>query len=145
MVEMAMSIVLLVTFMFGIMEISLAVYTYHFLSEAAREGTRFAIVRGSSLGSACTAPGPPTCIARSADIQTYVKTLNFPAINPSNMTVTPVWSAYPAGVTCTPSSTCNNPGNLITITVKYNFPLSIPFVPASTIAMSSTSAMVISQ
>jgi hypothetical protein len=146
MVEMALSIVLLVTFMFGIMQISLAVYTYHFVSEAAREGIRYAILRGSSLGTNCSeVPGPPTCVAQASDIQTYVQSLGFPGINPNNMTVATAWTVYPTGGTCTPSASCNNPGNLVTITVKYNFPLSIPFVPAKTIAMSSTSAMVISQ
>jgi len=143
--ETALSMVILLTFIFGVMEGGLALYSYHFISEAAREGTRYAIVRGSSAGPACTAPGPPTCAAQTADIQTYVQNLGFPGINPANMTVTPAWSVYPAGGTCTPSASCNNPGNLVTVTVQYNFPLTVPFVPAHTYSLTSTSAMVISQ
>jgi Flp pilus assembly protein TadG len=143
--ETALSMMILLTFLFGVMETGLAVYSYHFISEAAREGTRFAIVRGSSLGANCTAPGPPTCIARPVDVQNYVLNLGFPGINPANMTVTPVWSAYPAGGTCTPSAFCNNPGNLVTVTVQYNFPLTVPFVPAHTYSLTSSSAMIISQ
>jgi Flp pilus assembly protein TadG len=143
-IETAVSITILLTFLFGVMETALALYSYHFISEAAREGTRYAIVRGALAGTAnCTAPGPPTCIAQSADIQTYVQNLGFPGINPGNMTVTPVWSAYTSGKTCPTAGPCNTPGNLITITVQYNFPLTVPFVPAHTYALSSTAAMII--
>ncbi len=121
---MAMSLTILLSFMFGVWEVGLALYSDHFVSEAAREGTRYAIVRGSSAGAAnCTAPGPPTCIAQTADIQTYVEYLGFPGINPGRMTVTPSWSAYPTGASCTPSAACNNPGNLVTVKVQYSFPV----------------------
>ena len=61
------------------------------------------------------------------------------------MTVTTIWTAYPTGSPCTPSSTCNNPGNLATVRASYSFPLSIPFGPTRTLTMTSTSEMVISQ
>jgi hypothetical protein len=142
--ETAMSSFILFAFMFGVFEAGFAVYSYHFISEAAREGTRYAIVRGSLAGPlACAAPGPPTCIAQSADIQTYVTGLGFPGINPGNMTVTPVWSAFANGSSCPAAGPCNSPGNLITITVTYSFPLTVPFIPAHTYTMSSQSAMII--
>lgn len=142
-VEVALSATLLFTVVIGIMEVSMAIYTYHYISEAAREGTRFASVRGTSCPTygGLSAPCPVTT---SAEIQTYVYDLNYPGINPKNMTVTAAWSAYPAGGTCTPSALCNNPGNLVAVTVQYQFPLSIPFFKISTITMSSTSKMVIS-
>jgi Flp pilus assembly protein TadG len=142
--ETALSLIILLTFLFGIMETGYALFSYHFISHAAREGARFAIVRGSSAGSACTAPGPPTCAARPIDIQNYVTTLGFSAITASDVSVT--YATFPTpGGTCTPSTTCNNPGNLVTVTVTYNFPFVVPFVPARTFAMSSRSAMIISQ
>jgi Flp pilus assembly protein TadG len=144
-VEMAMSLTILLTFVFAVWEIGFGLYSYHFVSEAAREGTRYAMVRGSSLGTNCAAPGPPTCIAQSADIQTYVKDLGFPGINPTLMTVTPSWAGYPTGTTCSPSAACNNPGNLVTVKVQYNFPLNVPFLPAHTYSLSSQSAMIIAQ
>jgi Flp pilus assembly protein TadG len=147
--ETAMSSLMLFTFIFGIMEIAFAAYSYHAISESAREGTRYAIIRGStaagSAGTACAAPGPPTCVAQSADIQTYVKGIGFPGINPGNMTVTPTWSAFTQGFSCPVAGPCNSPGNLITITVQYNFPVSLPFVSITSIAMSTQSAMIISQ
>lgn len=138
-VEMALVSVILFTMLFGLIEICLALYSYHFISEAAREGTRYAIVRGS----ACQFPS--ACPAAKTDIQNYVQGLGFPGINPSSMTVTTTWSPYPAGGTCTPSASCNNPGNMVQVQVQYKFPLSIPFIPSSTLNMTSTSEMIISQ
>jgi Flp pilus assembly protein TadG len=140
--------IVLLTFLFGIIETCLMLYTYHFVSEAAREGTRYAVVRGSTAGgSNCAAPGAATCIAQggndTGDIATYVKSLSFPGIDPANMTVNSTWSSFVHGSSC--SALCNSPGNLVTVKVIYNFPLTIPFVPAHTFALSSTSAMIISQ
>lgn len=139
-VEMALSMLILLAILFGLIEMCLALYTYHFISDAAREGSRYAIVHGS----ACLNEGV-SCTVTTDQIQTYVQDLGFPGINPSAMTVTTTYAPYPAGGTCTPSADCNNPGNLATVTVNYNFPLSIPFVSSTVIAMSSTSSMVISQ
>jgi len=138
-VETAICASAVLALFFGVMQMSLALYTYHSLSESARIATRFAIVRGS----ACTA-FPTACPAKASDIQTYVQNLNFPGIVPANLTATTTWPTI--GSTCTPSSLpCNNSGNLVKVKVQYSFPLSIPFVPSSTISMSSTSQMVISQ
>lgn len=138
-VEMALVSVILLTMLFGMMEVSLALYTYHFISEAAREATRYAIVRGSSCSF------PTACPATQQDIQTYVQGLGYPGIDPNLMTVNAVWSAYPAGGTCTPLASCNNPGNMVQVTVNYQYALVIPFIPTNSFNMSSTSQMVISQ
>jgi Flp pilus assembly protein TadG len=150
MVELALCSAILFTFVFGILDMSLAVYGYHYSSEAAREGTRYAIVRGwtapSVAGTACASYTNGACTASSAQIQQYVKSLNFPGIQSSLMTVTPSWSTYPGGSACTaPSATCNIPGNQVTVQVQYAFPVTIPFIKSRTLTMTSTSAMVISQ
>lgn len=144
-VETAMSITILLTMLFGVMEGAFAVYSYHFISDAAREGTRYAMVRGSSAGSACTSYTSGACMASKANIQSYVQNLGFPGINPSNMTVNVSWAGYPTGTTCTPSAACNNPGNQVAVTVIYSFPLNVPFIPPQTYSMSSTAAMIIAQ
>jgi len=135
-VEMALTMIILLMILFGLIEMCLALYTYHFVSDAAREGSRYAIVHGSS----CQVSGV-SCTATNTQIQSYVENLGFPGINPANMTVTTTWSASPGGAVCA----CKGPGDLVTVTVSYNFPLAIPFVPANILAMSSTSSMVISQ
>ena len=124
----------------GMMKMSLAIYTYHYVAEAAREGARYAMVRGSACTSFSSA-----CPAASSDVQTYVRGLAYPGITSSLLTVTTTWSTYPAGKTCTPSSTCNNPSDLVNVTASYAFPLTIPTMGTKTYTMTSTAAMIISQ
>lgn len=138
-VEFALSASLLFMSVVGIIYMTWALYSYNVVSEAAREGARFAIVRGSACTTFATA-----CPASSGDIQTHVRNLGFPGINNSKLTASTAWAAYPSG-TCTPSASCNNPGNQVTVTVSYSFPVAIPFVPNRTLSMSNTAAMVISQ
>jgi len=147
-VELALCSVVLFSFVFGILDMSLGIYAYHFISEAAREGTRYAIVRGSTAGggTACATYAAGDCQATSAQVQQYVKSLSFPGISEGLMTVSPSWSAYTAGATCPNSpALCNTPGSLVTVQVQYAFPVAIPFVNHRTLTMTSTSAMVISQ
>ena len=141
-IEFALSSIILFTLVFGVMAICLALYSYNVVSEAAREATRYAIVRGS----ACSAGTFSDCKVTSAQLQTYVRGLGFPGINSSSSTLTLAATWPTTGVTCFPSvSPCNNPGNLVQVTVNYTFPLVIPFVPSRNLTMSSTSAMYISQ
>jgi Flp pilus assembly protein TadG len=126
-VEFALCSAILLTLAFGVLVLSMAVYAYHFISEAARQGTRYAMVRGST----CQFSSP--CAATSAEVQSYVQGLAFPGINPNRMTVTTNW---PSG---------NDPGDPVEVTVTYTFPLSIPFVPSQTLTMTSSSQMTISE
>ena len=91
-IEMSLTLLILLAIMFGLIEICLALYTYHFISDAAREGTRYAIVHGS----ACMNAGA-SCTVSTDDIQTYVEDIGFPGIDPANMTVTTTYAPYPAG------------------------------------------------
>jgi Flp pilus assembly protein TadG len=138
---------------FGIMEACLGVYTYHFISEASREATRYAIVRGSTYTTNC--PAPPNyanCVAQggnnTGDIATYVQNLGLPGIDPTKMTVNSTWLTG-AGTTtptiCGTSNSCKAIGNQVQVKITYNFPLSVPFVPVNTWTLTSTSQMVISQ
>ncbi len=143
--ETAMSIIIMLVFIFGVMETGFALYSYHFISEAAREGTRYAIVRGSTAGAACASYNSSACKASTTDVTNYVKNIGFPGINPSDLTVNPVWSVYPKGTSCPGTPPCNSPGNQIAVTVQYNFHLNVPFIPPYTYALSSTAAMIIQQ
>jgi Flp pilus assembly protein TadG len=139
-VEFAIAASILLSMIFGVLNISMALYAYHYISDAAREGTRYAIVRGS----ACPLSECPSGSATQADIQDYLTAKPFPGIDPTRMTVTANWPD-PAD-TCAPNVTpCNNPGNNVQVTVTYQFPLTVPFVPADMINMRSSSEMVISQ
>jgi Flp pilus assembly protein TadG len=151
-VEMAFACVVLLSMLFGIFSISFALYTYHYISNAAREGSRYAMVRGSN--SCANSSGKLTnCGASSGQIQNYVQNLGYPGIDASNkMTVTSTWfkavsSGTPATTTwsaCT-TGTCNAPGNIVKVQVTYAFPLGIPYSGSRTLNMTSTSQMVIAQ
>lgn len=143
-IDFAISVSVLMSVVFGIIAVSLAVYSYFFVSDAAREATRYAIVRGSTLTTDCTAPGYATCIAQPADIQSYVREMGFPGIVANNLTVTSTWLTS-AGGACGTSDSCKVPGNQVKVSVSYPFPLSIPFIPHGTINMASSSTMVIAQ
>jgi len=134
-VEVAMSAGVLFLTLMGMMNMSQGVYAYHYVAEAAREGTRYAIVHGNVSGSVATAD----------TIQTYVRGLAYPGIKSSSMAVTTTWAGYPSGVVCGPSTTCNNPGNMVTVKASYSFPVTIPMIATKTLTMTSTSSMIISQ
>jgi Flp pilus assembly protein TadG len=140
-VEMALACSVLFAMLFGIIEISLALYTYNYVSEAARAGSRYAIVRGASCSYLTN------CGATPAQIQTYVWGLGYPGINSANTTVTTTWLSPSASPPTTwsvcSSGACKLPGNAVKVNVTYSFPLSIPFVPSSTLSLHSTSQMVI--
>lgn len=90
-VEFAMSAGILLALVIGTMEFSLVAYSYLYVSDAARQATRYAMVRGNSQTGDCTAPGAGNCIAQTADIQTYVQNGALPGVNGSNLTVTSTW------------------------------------------------------
>lgn len=126
-IEFSLTLTVLLMLLFGAMDFCRALYAYHFVANAAREGARYAIVRGSSCSGWATA-----CPASASDIQTYVR--NPPlGINPSAITVNSTW---------TPN---NNPGSTVQVQVQYNFNFILPFLPKSTLTMTSSSQMVIMQ
>jgi Flp pilus assembly protein TadG len=144
-VETALSLVVLLAVLFGLMFLALTLYSYHYISEAAREGTRYAIVRGS----ACTG-WTSACPAGAADIQNYVANLGYLAgITTSDVAVE--WCNPPTGgatVTCSSSTSApgyNAPGNLVQVKVTYSATLLLPMISSTPLTMSSTSQMMISQ
>lgn len=153
-VETAFTITLLFVFIFGIMELSLALYSYHFVSDAAREATRYAMVRGSDWSSSCDGTGKAGsgstsagCIASATDIQNYVQNMGFPGIVGSNMTVTTTCATTIGGTfTAYPGTTaCNGNGNVVQVTVSYPFTFGVPGMKKFNYSLASTSQMVISQ
>lgn len=145
-VEMGLSASLLFISLFGLMEFCLAGYSYFYVSEAAREATRYAMVRGDSQASDCTSAGPANCIAQTGstgDIQAYVANNVLPGINPNNISVATTY-LNSDGTSCGTTDVCKVAGDIVQSTVTYSLPLTIPFIPAKTITMTSTSQMFIS-
>jgi Flp pilus assembly protein TadG len=149
--EFAVVLPVLLAFLFGIMDFSRFLYTYHFVSEVAREGTRYAVVRGSTFGAtACASTSTFACNATSGNVQSYVQGLTPPGITPSSLTVTTTWpGTAPTGAAtaCSTASGNNGPGCLVQVLVSYPYHFMLPFLPrsASTWTVTSTSVMVISQ
>jgi Flp pilus assembly protein TadG len=122
--------------LFGIIDFGRTMYTYAFVAQLARQGARWAIVRGSQ----CTLLDH--CNASSTDIQTYVQSLSYGATDAGKITVNATWPPS----SCPPNSTANNaPGCVVSVNVQYPFRFIAPFVSVVKLQMSSTSQMVISQ
>ena len=143
-VEFALAAIILFAFMFGIMDFCRAVYAYEFVTYAARQGARYASVRGSqSCQNGVSSPTNPFC-ATATQIQTYVQSLNLPGIDPGQITANTLWYT---GTGC-PTGTgvpVNSPGCPVKVVVAYNYSSSIPFLRVATITMRASSTMVISQ
>lgn len=157
-VEYALIFILFITMILGIMDFCRMLYAYHFVSNAAREATRYASVRGSTCDtdSSCSLPTPDTGQANSTNtvVQDYVTMLAVPAgINTSStgcggsacLTTTPTWN--PAGSngppSCSTTGHANDPGCTVEVQVSYTFDFLFPLVHISPVTLSSTSEMVI--
>ena len=120
----------------GLLKVCLAVYTYHYVSEVSHETSRYAAVRGSNASSP---------VSTNDTVQTHVRSVAYPGINSSLLTTSTTWDTYPASGNCPASGACNQPGNLVTVTVSYAFPLTLPYSSSKTLTMSSTAAMIIAK
>jgi Flp pilus assembly pilin Flp len=164
-VEFALICMVFLAMVFGIIEFSRALYSYHFLSNMARDATRWAAVNGSTCGndSSCDgAEGMNNGPATAADIENYVKGHVPMGINPAEITAIALWpksgatlpsacSTNPTaqGCNCYSSSIgsdntdANSPGCTVEVTVKYQFHFLFPFIHNSPITLSSSSEMII--
>ena len=135
--------------MVGILEMSLALYSYDYVSDAAREGSRYAMVRGST--SCVNTPNLTNCGATSAQIQTYVQGLGFPGIDSNSTTVTTTWLSASATqpttwTACGTTTACKAFGEpWLRCGWVYSFPLSIPFISPQMLSIGSTSQVVVAQ
>jgi Flp pilus assembly protein TadG len=106
-VEFALSVMLLLTLMLGVVEFGRALYAYHFTSHAARQAARWAAVNGSTCSddSSCNgSSGMNSGYATATDIQDYAKNLAPLGMNPSDLTVTACWpSAQSTSLSCASS------------------------------------------
>jgi Flp pilus assembly protein TadG len=141
-VEFAFLIPVLFALVFGIIDFGRMLYSYHFVSNAAREATRWASVRGRDCtGLSGCPPG-----AAATDVSSYVTSIAPMGIDtsPSKLNVTTNWVMPPNNLPiCTTYPT--NPGCAVQVQVSYQFKFILPFLPTSGYRMTSTSEMIISQ
>jgi Flp pilus assembly protein TadG len=150
-VETALSCLILIPILFGIIQLSIALYCHHYAADAAREATRFAIVRGAncSLYLKSAAYCSPTSAdgngATQADIAQYVKSLGYPYSGSANVTVQWCVPGSPATWSSCSTTRDNTVGNQVQVKVTYSYPLVIPYLKANTLLIGSTSSMTIVQ
>jgi Flp pilus assembly protein TadG len=122
MVEGALCLTVFLVMVFGIMDFGRAVFAYNSISWAAREGARYAIVRGSSSGHQATA----------TDVKNYVL----------SRTVGMVSSDLGISTTWTPDASA---GSTVSVAVTYSFTPFGPYMPVGPWNLKSTSKMIIAQ
>ena len=148
MIEAGIALIMLLTLIFAVIESSWAIYFNHYLGNAAHEATRYAIVRGGSWSGACSDYSSSMCQASPTNIADYVVSRNFPGINIASGDVcVQYFATMPSStsLSCTGNTSPNLPGDIVQVTVTHPFTLTVPFLPAVTWQLKSTSQMVIAQ
>ena len=142
-VEFALVLPLVLTGIFGVIDFGRALYTYHFVSNAAREATRWASVRGATCNPTVYTSA---CPAAPEDVTDFVASITPAGIDksPSKLVVDTHW-LVPPGKTNPCTGSRKNPGCAVQVHVTYNFKFVLPFLPRATYPMKSTSEMIISQ
>jgi Flp pilus assembly protein TadG len=145
--EFVLSSMVLLMAIFGAMDFARAGYTFHFVSYAAQQGTRYAMVRGASWSSSCASATSIGCTASSSNVQSYVQGLATTGITGTSITVTPTWPGTNVDGSSTGCSTTNSAGCLVKVQVSYpfTFPTSLPFMPHFSMTFTATSETVIQQ
>jgi Flp pilus assembly protein TadG len=136
-VEFTLIFVLFMVFIFMIVDGGRAILYYDSVSHLAREGTRYAIVRGST--SKCS----PDCPASVANIESFVKSR---AIGVSVKKVEVCWWKTTANCVADPHNPSNKaPGSTVQVRVESDFDPVVPFIPQGVLGLSSTTEMIIAQ
>jgi len=145
-VEFSLSVAILFTVIFGIMDCSRALYVDHYVAYVANEATRYAMVRGSSWqGTSCATTKSFSCDATSSDITNMVTSITPLGFTASNLSVNTTWpGTTPAGSSCATANGLNSPGCIVQVTVSYSFKFVLPFLPINTLNLQSTSSVAIS-
>jgi Flp pilus assembly protein TadG len=146
-VEFAASASVLLMLIFGIMDASRALYADHYVSNIAREATRYAMVRGSSWGSvSCVTPATFSCVANATSVLNFVKANTPPGFSANNLIVNTSWPGTTvSGADCSAANANNSPGCVVTVQILYSFSFVLPFLPKNALVLSSTSSLSISQ
>ncbi|HEV2323904.1 MAG TPA: TadE/TadG family type IV pilus assembly protein [Terracidiphilus sp.] len=161
-VETALAMLVMLMLIFGVIEGCWAMYSFHYLANAAHEATRYAIVRGGDWSDKNGAPiycdgsgnagagyGASECIASAADIANFAANRGFPGIHiDPNKDVTVGYYSSLADSTpspCSQNSCPNQLGDIVQVTISHPFTLTLPGLPPYTWNLSSTSRMVIAQ
>jgi Flp pilus assembly protein TadG len=143
--EQSFILVFLLTMMFGIIDCGRALYTYHFVSNVAREASRWASVRSQGCDRSALSDCPVT--PSGDNLQTvFTANLSSMGLDSTKLTFTTSW-VVPPGVG---AASCPAPDNLVGcmvhVDVAYNYTFFFAsFIAAPPIRMASSSEMLITQ
>jgi len=171
-VEYAFILILFMSVLFGISGFGHAIFVYHHVNNAAKEGARYATVRGYNCDKdeavhSCQASNSASGVAGPTDltgITSYIQAITPPSIDTSKMVITACGvSGQSACSESTPAvcsvavgtqpATANYDGCTVKVTVSYPYNFMFPLIQTTTtitapctsagFCMSSTSEMVI--
>jgi len=142
-IELAVSLLLILSVLFGIIDAGRALYAYDWVGNAARKGTRFMMVRGvNCLHNPQLLPGG--CPANSTDSTNYIKNaygngVDTTGIDTSQVTVTTTCQVAGTSFTLPPCAATV----WVQVTVQYQFNFITPFLSHLPWTMRSTSRMIV--
>ena len=118
-IEFALMIVILVVLLVGMLELTMFVYTYSVLADAAKEGVRYAIVHGASGTSPAGPTGLPqtsaswtTCSSSDSGSDSVVSAVqHYAALSLHSTSAISVSVCYP--------DKSNSPGSAVEVSVNY--------------------------
>lgn len=114
-VEFALVVVFLVVLLVSILEMTMFIYTYAALTNAAKEGVRYAIVHGASTGAAVSGTvkslSTPCSIAATGSLLSTVQT--YAALSLHNTSSMSINACFPDGD--------NKPGSAVQVSVSYPY------------------------
>jgi len=131
-VEFALVVPWFFLLLFGIIEAGRFIFYYETISNATREGARYAIVNGANtLGcpSGPPAPGSSGCDTSGANVSARVRQSGIGL--PNAITVTPTW---------TPD---NGRGSTVNVVAQMTYHVLVPLVPLPDITVKAESTLVI--
>jgi Flp pilus assembly protein TadG len=131
-VEFSITVVVMLILLFGVVDVGRAAFAYDWVSNAARQGARYAIVRGAFCQAIV-----PGCPANQAAVQNYV-TSNAPGIKTTDVTVNTHCIVSGTSFGLLPCA----PGTTVYVQVQYSFSFITPFLSQLHWVMSSSSEMV---
>jgi len=124
-IETTISLTILFSLAFWLFEMSLFVYTYAVLDDAAHEGIRYAIAHGAD-SSDCSGPTTGCTDLTGANVTAVVSSVAKESLhNISAMTV----------IVSYPDATGSNPGSLVTIAISYHY---VPFFKSVALNQTAT-------
>lgn len=119
--EFALTITILVFLLVGMLELTMFVYTYSVLADAAKEGVRYAIVHGASgnnpsgpTGATKTSTSWGVCSSSDSGTSSVVSTVQaYAALSLHSTSTMNIYVCYPDG--------SNNPGSGVQVRVNYPY------------------------